>query len=90
MKEIYRKNDQGIALVLLKYHVSNQHLFETFATCGCNIRNFTQQVEDNDGRDIKVFVSGIWRNIRKLRKLDYVDKVIFESDRKQLLIEATT
>lgn len=78
----YRKSDSGIAIVQIKYPVMTTTILKAVHNNNLKIRNTS--LMDGD----YFLVSGIWKDIRRLKKLRFVKHLIFESDRKPLITNA--
>ncbi|MEX0598705.1 MAG: hypothetical protein WD512_19635 [Candidatus Paceibacterota bacterium] len=83
MKECFRKNDTGIAMIILKYAVDPNILAEALAKTHSG--NYIIKV--NNSFENYFLICGVWRNIRRIKQLDFVDKLLFECNRKPLIQE---
>jgi hypothetical protein len=93
MKERFRKNDTGTAMVTLKYAVDSIILSEALAKC--NVSHLEKQkfllgtqnyfTTVNNSFVNYFIIQGVWRNIRRIKKLDFVNNLLFECDRKPII-----
>jgi hypothetical protein len=79
MKECFRKNDTGIAMVTLRYAVDSNILSEALSKCD------VEQKFLLGTQNLYFIIRGVWRNIRKIKQFDFVNNLLFECDRKPII-----